>query len=211
MRIFHYTGKRTVCHHKPAISTTPKPMGKKAESIGITLKMSDVRPEVWRHHCLKSPTRTFEEVGLYGSLATMSEGRISHIMCKTRCRDNSSYLLKQCSSKLRMSFHQGSWHIITQRPSHARHFERVGQPVMNKDTSRQWEHLGLILHPSEWCREYQSVIVALELWTVVMSFRMNNLLSESFVGYQFLPVHCDFVTLSIAKLPKSFRFTYYLR
>ena len=34
---------------------------------------------------------------------------------------------------------------------------------MNKDTSRQWKHLGLILHPSEWRREYQSVIVALEL------------------------------------------------
>jgi membrane protein insertase Oxa1/YidC/SpoIIIJ len=79
--------------------------------------------------------------------------------------------------------------IITQRHTNTSHFERVSQSVVNKDATREWEYLGLILQTTEWCRENKSVVIALKLCTVVVSFRVSMLLTETLIRYKLLPIH----------------------
>ena len=60
---------------------------------------------------------------------------------------------------------------------------------MYENTPREREYLCLVLQPPEGGREDQSVVVAFELRPVIMTLGMPVLLTESFVGYQLLPVH----------------------
>jgi hypothetical protein len=69
------------------------------------------------------------------------------------------------------------------------HFERVGETVVHEYASWQWKYLSLVLQSSERRREDETVVVALKFGTVVFVFCVNCLLSESFVGYELLPVH----------------------
>jgi hypothetical protein len=59
----------------------------------------------------------------------------------------------------------------------------VGETVVDEDTARQREYLGLVLKTTEGGGEYQTVIVALELCTVVVTLRMTVLLAQTLVGY----------------------------
>ena len=65
----------------------------------------------------------------------------------------------------------------------------MSKAVMYEDTAWQREHLCLILHSSEGCREYQTVIVALELRPVVMPLGMMVFLAQTLVCYKSIPIH----------------------
>ena len=65
----------------------------------------------------------------------------------------------------------------------------MGKTVVHKDTTREWKYLGLVLQSTERSRENKAVVIALELCSVVVAFRMTMLLTESLVGYKLLPIH----------------------
>ena len=65
----------------------------------------------------------------------------------------------------------------------------MGESVVDEDTAREGEYLCLVLQASEWSRENEAVVVALELRPVIMPLGMFMLLSEPLVGYQLLPIH----------------------
>jgi hypothetical protein len=88
-----------------------------------------------------------------------------------------------------MSLEKLLCHIIAERHAYAGNFEGVGEAVVYEDATREGEYLSLVLQPTEGSRKDQSVIVTLELRSVVMTFGMTVLLTESFVGYQLLPIH----------------------
>ena len=127
---------------------------------------------------------------LYGFLARMSERRVAHVVGKTCCTHNGAYLLKQSACKFGMDILQVTCHIVAKRHTHTCHLKRVGEAVVYKYAARQGKHLCLVLHTTEWSREYESVVVALEFGAVVMAFGMALFLSQSLVGYELLPVHC---------------------
>jgi hypothetical protein len=57
----------------------------------------------------------------------------------------------------------------------------VGETIVYEDASRQWENLRLVLKTTERSRENQSVIIALELSSVIVAFRVTMLLSEALI------------------------------
>ena len=69
--------------------------------------------------------------------------------------------------------------IVSEGHTDACHLEGVREAVVYEYASRQREYLCLVLHTTEWSREYQSVVVALELRTVVVPLEMSVLLSET--------------------------------
>ena len=60
---------------------------------------------------------------------------------------------------------------------------------MHKDTPGEGKYLGFVLQTTERGRENQTVIVAFEFRTVVMSLGVPMLLSESFIRDKLLPIH----------------------
>lgn len=60
---------------------------------------------------------------------------------------------------------------------------------MYEDASREREYLCFILKTAERGGEDQTVVIALELRTVVMAWAMTVLLSETFVADELFPVH----------------------
>ena len=135
-------------------------------------------------------TGTLGEEGLYGFLTTVSKGRVAEVMCKTGCRDDLSYLLKQCVLQFgTLAADNALGNVIAKRHAHAGHFQRVCQTVVYEDASRQWEYLRLVLQPAKRCRENQSVVVAFKLRAVVVPLGMAVLLPQPFVRYQLFPVH----------------------
>jgi len=65
----------------------------------------------------------------------------------------------------------------------------VGETIVHKDAPRQGEHLCLVLKAAEWGRIDESVAVALELRTVVMSDQVTLFLPQSLVGDELVPIH----------------------
>jgi hypothetical protein len=57
----------------------------------------------------------------------------------------------------------------------------VSEVIVYEDASGQWENLSLVLKTSERSRENQSVIVALELCSVIVAFRVTMFLSEALI------------------------------
>lgn len=102
---------------------------------------------------------------------------------------NLSDLGKERVFQFRMPTDEYFRHIIAQGHADTRHFQGVGEAVVYKDTSRQGEHLCLVLQTTERGRENESVVVAFELRPVIVPLRMFVLLSEPFVGYKLLPIH----------------------
>ena len=79
----------------------------------------------------------------------------------------------------------------------------MGQPVVDEYASREREHLRFVLQTSERCREYKTVIIALEFRAVVFPDLVIFFQSQPFVGYQLLPIHihsCRFFTKVIKKV-----------
>ena len=75
----------------------------------------------------------------------------------------------------------------------------MGEAVVHKDAARQGEYLCLVLQTAEGSREDESVVVAFEFATVVVSLGMAFLLSEPLIGNQLLPLHADKVTIKRVK------------
>ena len=58
----------------------------------------------------------------------------------------------------------------------------MGETVVDEDASWQGEYLRLVLQTAERGGEYQTVVVAFELGTVIMTYRMPVLLSQTTIG-----------------------------
>ncbi len=65
----------------------------------------------------------------------------------------------------------------------------MGQSVVNENAARKGEYLRLVLKSAERSREDKTVVVALELRTIVEAVSVSILLTETLVGYQLLPIH----------------------
>ena len=78
---------------------------------------------------------------------------------------------------------------ISERPSYARHFQAVGQPVVYEDAARQGENLRLVLQSAEGGGEDKAVVIPLKLRTVLVSLLMKLFQSEAFGGYKCVPIH----------------------
>ena len=88
-----------------------------------------------------------------------------------------------------MQLKEANRHVVTQRPSHAGHFERVRQSVVHEDAAGEGKHLSLVLESAEGSREDETVVVALKFCAVVLALNVQMFLSEAFVGNELLPVH----------------------
>ena len=60
---------------------------------------------------------------------------------------------------------------------------------MDEDAPWQGKYLGLVLQTTEWSREDESVVIALEFCAVVLALDVQMLLSEAYVGNELMPVH----------------------
>src|SRR5574344_893200 len=86
------------------------------------------------------------------------------------------------------------------------HLKTVRKAVMDEDTSRQREHLRLVLQSAKRCREDETVIVSLEFRAVIMTLRVAILLSEALCGYELLPVHAIRCKVHLLTPKASLRF-----
>jgi hypothetical protein len=65
----------------------------------------------------------------------------------------------------------------------------VGQAVVDEDAAWEWKDLSLVLQTTEWSREDEPVVIALEFRAVVLALDVKMLLSEAYVGNELMPVH----------------------
>ena len=119
----------------------------------------------------------------------MAKGRVAHVVSQAGCCHNLPDLTQEADGALGESPHDLLGHIVAKGHAHAGDLEGVGEAVVYEDASREGEHLCLVLQPAEGGWEDETVVVALELRTIVVTFGMTVLLAESFVGYQLLPIH----------------------
>ena len=119
----------------------------------------------------------------------MSEGGIAQIVSQTGRGDNLSDLLKEGVLQFGMLASELCGYIVAQRHAHTGYLEGMGQTVMNEDATREGEHLCLVLQATERGRENETIVVAFELRTVVVTLGVAILLPQSLIGYQLLPIH----------------------
>ena len=180
--ILHNAGNGGVAHHETARATTFELVGQQTEGIGITLEMSNVIPEGWRHLLTKCTTRSLGQEGLDGLLTRMPKGWITQVVGQTGGGHYLTYLLKQRTTQFGMALlDEALSHIVAQRHTYAGHLKGMSQTVVHKDASRQGEHLRLVLQAAKRCREDETVVVTLEFRTVIMALRMALFLTESLV------------------------------
>ena len=55
-------------------------MGKKSEGIGVAFKVGDIAPQFWTYTVFQSLSFAFRKKRLDGFLATMTEGRVAHVV-----------------------------------------------------------------------------------------------------------------------------------
>ena len=110
-------------------------------------------------------------------------------MCQAGGRYDGTGFAQVASGQFRMLLQECPRNIVAQGTSYAGHLQTVGQPVVDEYASREREHLRFVLQTSERCREYKTVIIALEFRAVVFPDLVIFFQSQSFVGYQLLPIH----------------------
>lgn len=164
-------------------------MGQQSEGIRISLEVDQVVPEDGTHLTLEVATWAFEEKSLDGLLATMSEGRIAQVVSQTGRGDNLSDLLKEGALQFGVLAYELGGYIVAQRHAHTGYLEGMSQTVMNEDATREGEHLCLVLQATERGRENETIVVAFELRTVIVTLGVAILLPQSLIGYQLLPIH----------------------
>ena len=93
--IFHDAGQGAVRQHESALASAFKLMGKQSQCIGIAVEMRQVGPctvvddgGVARFASRQIATLTFGEITTDGFLATMTKGRIAHIVGEAGGRDD---------------------------------------------------------------------------------------------------------------------------
>ena len=161
-----------------------------SEGVGVTLEVRQVLPHLRRHTFLQRQSAALAKERLYSLLARVSERRIAHVVRQTRRAHDGAQLLEERTREFGVHTLQRTRHVIAQRHAHARHFERVSEAVVNEDAAWQRKHLCLVLHTTERSREDKAVVVAFELRAVVVALGVAQLLSESLVRYELLPIHC---------------------
>ena len=190
VRILHDGSQRRVSHHEAAVAASVEAVREQSEGVGVTLEVREVLPHLRRHTRLQRQSPTLAKERLYSLLAGVTERRIAHVVRQTRRAHDGAKLLEERTREFGTNTLQGSRHVVAKRHAHTRHFERVSQSVVHEDAARQREHLCLVLHAAEGRREDKAVVVALELRAVVVALRVAQLLSETLVRYELLPVHC---------------------
>ena len=124
-------------------------------------------------------------------------------MCQAGGRYDGTSFAQVASGQLRMLLQECPRNIDAQGTSYAGHLQPVGLPVVDEYASREREHLRFVLLTSERCREYKTVLIALEFRAVVFPDLVIFFQSQPFVGYQLLPIHihsCRFFTKVIKKV-----------
>ena len=187
--IFYDRGKGRISHHKPSRTPAHKLVGKKAESIGIALKMRDVVPEGFRDLVFQEAAVVLREKRLDGLLSGMSEGRVAHIVRQPRCLHNGAYLLEKRIAQLRMLVRQSPCHIVTEALAQRRYLDGVSETIVHEDTSRKGKYLRLVLKAAEGSRIDQTVAVTFEFRAVVVTESVPVFLPKAFIADELLPVH----------------------
>jgi hypothetical protein len=82
---------------------------------------------------------------------------------------------------MRVFLGEGMSHIVSQRTTYARYLEAMGESVVYENTTWEGEYLSFVLQTTKRSREYQSVIVALELSAVILMYVVGSFQSQSFV------------------------------
>ena len=179
--IFHDTGQHGVGHQESTRPSSQEMMGEQAKGVGIAFKVGDVAPEFGRHLVVQRSPLALGEKGLYGLLARMPKRRITHVVGQTGRGDDSADLFKERSAEFGVQHHEPAGDVVAQGVAHGGNFQRMGQPVVHKDAARERKHLGLVLHPSKWSGEDQTVVISLKLGSFLVHLRMAVLLSESLI------------------------------
>lgn len=114
-------------------------------------------------------------------------------MCQAGGRYDGTSFAQVASGQLRMLLQECPRNIVAQGTSYAGHLQTVGQPVVDEYASREREHLRFVLQTSERCREYKTVIIALEFRAVVFPDLVifsnpSRLLDISCCQFIFIPV-----------------------
>ena len=164
-------------------------MGQQAEGIGIAFEVHQILPllgcesvlSLLAHVILQESSLSLTEVSTYGTLATMSEGRVAHVVCQTGSTHYGTQFGEMSGCQMGMTLQQESAHVVAQTAAHAAYLQTVCESVMHKDASWQGEHLRLVLQTSEGSREDQAVIIALKFRAVVLAVWLS-LLSQTFIG-----------------------------
>ena len=111
----------------------------------------------------------------------MTERRIAQIMSQTGCTYDGSYLFYERILQVRLLLDDPSGYVVTYRHAHTRHFQTVGETVVDEDAARQREDLRLVLQSAECRREDEAVVIALEFRAVIVALSMLVFLSETLV------------------------------
>ena len=119
----------------------------------------------------------------------MSERRITHVVGKACCGNNCSDFSKMSLGKFGTFLYYFISNVTSERHSDTSNFKTVCKTVMNENTAGQREYLGLVLHSAKRGRKYQTVIVATELRSVVMTLSMSVFLTKTLVSYKKFPIH----------------------
>ena len=171
-------------------------MGEQAESIGITLEVYDVLPLPGRdaiarlraNVILQEQPAAFTKVGSYSRLATMTEGRVAHVVSKAGGRDDVAQFCEMRTVELRVILQDESADVVAQAAPHTADLEAMRQPVVHEDAARQGKDLRLVLQTPEGGRENQAVVVALEFRTVV-ALLSSAFQSQALAAQKLCPIH----------------------
>lgn len=93
------------------------------------------------------------------------------------------------TGQLRVATDKFFGHIVAQGASYTGYLQTMCEAVVNEDASREREYLCFVLQSAEWCREYQTVVIALKFSAIVLVGGVVLLHAQSFVRNELLPVH----------------------
>ena len=171
-------------------------MRKQTESIGITLKVSQVMPlrrrqtiaRLRTNIVLQKQTITLAEISANSILATVTKRRITQIMSKASSTHNTAKFREMRIIKFGTMTQNEPTDVVTQTATHTAHLKTVRQTIVNKDASRQRKHLSLVLQTAERRRKDKAIVVTLKFSTVVIAL-LNVLLTKPLAGKQRFPLH----------------------
>ena len=103
IRILHNGRQRAIGHDEAAAPMPVELVGEQAKRIGITVEMGEVGPNGWWQLRLQLLPTAFAEEAADSALATMSEGRIAHIVGQTGGTDNGSNVFHTRAGQIGMT------------------------------------------------------------------------------------------------------------
>ena len=164
-------------------------MGKQTECVGIAIEMNEVAPFLCCHHLSIFLSFALTEIRGNGTLAAMSERWVAHVVRQASGTDDGTTFCDVRISEFGMQLKESARYVVAQRTPYAGHFEGVCQAVVDEDAAWERKDLSLVLQTTEWSREDESVVIALEFRAVVLALDVKMLLAETYVGNELMPVH----------------------